>query len=197
MTLSNTGFSSASVDNFIIDSATLYRELTYDQTGGWTGILVGATSGGVKVSIKNKYRKMEVDGTGHMDVKDLNALESAQATASANVKEITIENLRLSINGNTRAALATEAPSGYKVIESKRYLESGDYIPNIAVVGVHNKTKQPVIFILDNALATSDSELEFKDGDEATIPLELQANATAEQLLADKFPWRTFHPGTA
>lgn len=196
MTLAQTGFTSTSVDSFIIDAATLYRELKYDQATGWTGVQIGATTGGVKVSIKNTYRKIDVDGTAHMDVQDLNVLSAAQATASASVKEITLENLRLSTNGKIREALPTEAPSGYKVIESKRYLEKSDYIDSVAVVGVHNKSKLPIIFILDNVLATSSSDLEFKDGDEAIIPLELQANASVEQLAADQFPWRTFYPDT-
>lgn len=194
MTLAQTGFTSSSVDSFIIDSATLYKNLTYSAENGFTGVQIGATTGGVKISIKNDYRKMDVDGTAHMDVKDLNVLSSAKATASANIKEITLENLRLSTNGKTRAALTTEAPSGYQVIESKRYLEEGDYIDNVAIVGIHNKTKLPVIFVLDNALATSELAPEFKDGDEATISLELQANATVEQLKNDQFPWRTFYP---
>ncbi len=194
MTLAQTGFTSSSVDSFIIDSATLYKNLTYSAENGFTGVQIGATTGGVKISIKNDYRKMDVDGTAHMDVKDLNVLSSAKATASANIKEITLENLRLSTNGKTRAALTTEAPTGYQVIESKRYLEEGDYITNVAIVGIHNKTKLPVIFVLDNALATSELAPEFKDGDEATISLELQANATVEQLKNDQFPWRTFYP---
>lgn len=113
---------------------------------------MGATSGGVEFNSELSYRKPEVDGAYVMDVVGLNVLESATASIKANLIELTAENLRRSINGTLEDAGEEDAPAGYKVIKQKRYLQEGDYIPSVAVAGIHNGTKQPVIVVLDNGL---------------------------------------------
>ncbi|WP_423986830.1 hypothetical protein, partial [Klebsiella michiganensis] len=125
----------------------------------FTGIPMGATSGGVEIKTELSYRKVEVDGAYIMDVVGLNVLESATATMKANLIELTAENLRRSLNATMTDATTDEAPAGYKIIKPKRYLEEGDYIPNMAVVGIHNGTKQPIIVALDNGLVKSGLEI--------------------------------------
>ena len=196
MGLPKTGYTKTTAENFIIDAATIFTDFKYEAGTGFTGTPLGATSGGVTVNIEQTYRKPEVDGTYIMDVVGLEFMESAKATVTASLKELTAENLRRSLNGTIAAAEAGEAPEGYKVIKTKRYVEDSDYIPTIAVVGIHNGTKKPIIFQLDNGLVTSPLELATEDNNEATVDQTITAHASYEQLAADEFPWKIFFPET-
>lgn len=197
MALAKTGYTSNTSKNYVIDAATVYTNVTYVEATGFAGTLHGATSGGVTVTIEQSYRDIEVDGTSHMKVKGNKVMESATASVTANVKEITAETIRKSLNGNLESAAAIDAPTGYKVITTKRYIEDADYLNNIAVVGRLSGTAEPVIFILDNALCTSGFEGSTEDNNEMVIEQVYEAHASVEQLLADEYPWRILFPTIA
>ncbi|WP_029276302.1 hypothetical protein [Carnobacterium jeotgali] len=194
MGLKKTGYSETTAKNYVINAATVYTDIKHTAADGFSGTLHGATSGGVTLSIEQAYRDVEVDGTTHMKVKGNKVLESATATVTANVKEITAETIRRSLNGAIVEAATEDAPAGYKVITTKRYLDDGDYINNIAVIGTLSGTNEPVIAILDNALCTSGLELATEDNGEAVIEQVYEAHASVDQLNADKFPWRILFP---
>ena len=197
MGLAKTGYTSTTSKNYVIDAATVYTNVTYVEATGFAGTLHGATSGGVTVTIEQSYRDIEVDGTSHMKVKGNKVMESATASVTANVKEITAETIRKSLNGSLASAAAIDAPTGYKVITTKRYIEDADYLNNIAVVGRLSGTAEPVIFILDNALCTSGFEGSTEDNNEMVIEQVYEAHASVEQLLADEYPWKILFPTIA
>jgi len=194
MALKKTGYSETTAKNYVINAATVYTSIAYEDVTGFTGTLHGATSGGVTLTVEQSYRDIEVDGTSHMKVKGNKVLESATATVTANMKEITAETIRQSLNGAIAEASGTDAPTGYKVITTKRYLDEGDYLNNIAVVGTLSGTNEPVIAILDNALCTSGLEMATEDNNETVIEQVYEAHATVDQLDADEFPWRILFP---
>lgn len=195
MALKKTGYSNTTAKNYLINAATIYTGVKYDDVAGdFTGTLHGATSGGVTLTVEQSYRDIEIDGTSHMKVKGNKVLESATATVTANMKELTAENIRKSLNGTIRKAEVGEAPEGYKVIETKRYLEDDDYIENMAIVGTLSGTDKPVIAILDNAISTGGLELGTEDNNEAVVEQTYEAHATVEQLDADQYPWRILFP---
>lgn len=195
MALKKTGYSNTTSKNYLINAATIYTGVKYDDVAGdFTGKLHGATSGGVTLTVEQSYRDIEIDGTSHMKVKGNKVLESATATVTANMKELTAENIRKSLNGTIREPEVGEAPEGYKVIETKRYLEDDDYIENMAIVGTLSGTDKPVIAILDNAISTGGLELGTEDNNEAVVEQTYEAHATVEQLDADQYPWRILFP---
>jgi len=196
MVLNKSGYSSTTAKNYIIDAAVVYTNVSFDSASGdFTGTLQGATSGGVTLTIEQSYRDIEVDGATKMKVKGNKVLESANATITANMKELTAENIRKSLNGLIRDATAEEAPAGYKVIESKLNIDDTDYISNMAVVGRLSGTNKPIIAILDNVLCTSGLELGTEDNNEAVVEQTYEAHATPEQLEAETFPWKILYPG--
>ncbi len=199
MPLATKGYTENTPKYYLIDAATVYKDVTYTEVGGFTGTLVGATSGGVNVKIEQNYRHPEVDGTAHVQgmVKGNTVLESAKATAVIPLKEITAENIRMGLNAAMRDALAAEAPTGYKVIETKREVEATDYLTNLAIVGRMAGTNNPIIVILDNPLCTGGVEIGTEDTGEAIVELTHEAHATAAQLAADTFPWRILFPAIA
>lgn len=196
MALKRTGYSQTTADNYLINAATVFTGVKYTAEEGFTGELHGATSGGVTLTIEQTYRDIEVDSTSHMKLKGNKVLEAATATATANMKEITAETIRRSLNGTITDAEDGEAPLGYKVIRTKRMLEDSDYLENIAIVGTLSGTNEPVIAILDNALCTSGLELGTEDNNEAVIEQTYEAHASVEQLDRDEFPWRILYPDT-
>ncbi len=197
MALKKTGYTEKTSKNYLINAATVYTDVTYTEGAGFTGTLHGATSGGVTLTIEQAYRDIEVDGTSHKKVKNNKVLEAANAYITANLKEITAESIKQSLNGAIKDAAAGEAPTGYKVVTTKRYLEDGDYIGNMAVVGTLSGTNEPVIAILDNVISTGGLELATEDNNEAIIEQTFEAHATVEQLDADEFPWKILFPTVA
>ena len=197
MTLKKTGYTEKTSKNYLINAATVYTDVTYAQGDGFTGTLHGATSGGVTLTIEQTYRDIEVDGTSHTKLKGNKVLESAFASATVNLKEVTAESIRQSLNGAIETAATTEAPTGYKVITTKRYLEDTDYIANMAIVGTLSGTNEPVIAILDNVISTGGLELATEDNNETVIEQTFEAHATVEQLDADEFPWKILFPTVA
>lgn len=194
MALAKSGFGKNSAESFVVDAGVIYKNLKWSKEEGFTGELLGATNGGVEVTTEKKYRKIEVDGTAVMDVKGLNVVESAQATFKANLKELTAENLILSMNG--KEVKTDEYGDGVRVIEDRYLVVDGDYIDNMAVVGFLSGTGEPIIFMLDNVLITSPVSLKTEDGSEAELELTGQANGTYEQLQQRKSPYRIIYPKT-
>lgn len=197
--LQKTGYMADTPEKYLIDAATLYKNLAYDATSGtYTGELVGATNGGVEIDITQKYRDVEVDGTYWTPVKGNKALSSTEVVAKTSIKEFTAETLRLSINGTSRTVSdVNEAPKGYEIVEGKRYVEAEDYIDNLAVVGKISGSNRPIIFMLDNCLATAGAKIKTEDDKEAEIPVEFTAHADYDQLSNDVLPYRIVFPTSA
>lgn len=194
MAFKKTGYSSTTAKQYLINAATVYTEVTYEKLSGFTGTLHGATSGGVTVTIEQSYRDIDVDGTSHTKVKGNKVLESAFASATVNLKEITAESIRQSLNGEVTTADASVAPTGYKVITTKRYVEDTDYVANMAIVGTLSGTNEPVIVILDNVISTGGLEIATEDNNETVIEQTFEAHASVDQLDADEFPWKILFP---
>lgn len=195
--IAKTGYTAGTADKYVIDAAVVYTGLEYSAEGGFVGNLIGATTGGVTVTIEPTYRDIEVDGARHVKAKGNTVLQSTKGTVLAHFKELTAETLKLAINGTLRDATIAEAPAGYKVIETKRYITAGDYIDNIAFVGRISGTDKPIIAILDNVLTTSALPLATEDGKEVVIDVTFEAYATYDQISLDKYPWRIFYPEVA
>lgn len=194
--LAKTAYQSDTPKKYLIDAATLYKNLTFDATTQlFSGELIGATNGGIEIDLEQKYRDVEVDGTYWTTVKGNKVLSSTSASAKTSIKEFTAETLRLSINGEAKLVTdPNEAPTGYSVVTGKRYVEDADYIDNVGMVGKLSGTNKPIIVIFDNVLATAGAKIKTEDDKEAEIPVELQAHASYDQLVNDELPYRIYFP---
>ncbi|WP_421432749.1 hypothetical protein [Streptococcus suis] len=197
-----TGYTASTPKHYLINAGAIYKNLAWNPTGGkdskgqWEGELLGATSGGNKVTIEQNYRVVEVDGVFTAAVGQ-KVLESQTAKLETNVKEITAENIRLAINGEITEADGTDAPTGYKVISGKAKLENDDYIANLGIVGTMSGTNDPIIVIIDNALCTSGLDFETKDNEEAVISMTFEAHASEGQVEDLSLPCRIYFPSIA
>lgn len=192
-----TGYTVDTPKNYLVDAGAIYKNIEWDAAGKkWKGELLGATSDGNKVSIVTTYRTIEVDGV-FTPAKGQKIIDKAEATLEVNVKEITAENIRLALNGKKEIGNGTENPAGWDIVQLKDRLEDGDYIDNIALVGVMSGSKKPIIVVLYNALCTSGLEFDTKDNSEAVITMKFEAHANAEDVANRVAPVKIFYPNAS
>ncbi|MDW5300756.1 MAG: Ig-like domain-containing protein [Sedimentibacter sp.] len=196
--IKGTGYTASTPDYYLLHSASVWLNVTYDEALGkfQAERCLGATVGGVKLIVENTIRQIEVDGVFAPAVGQ-DVLDGTTARMEATVKELTADLLTLSINGTKRAALSTEAPTGYQVVEPKNKIELTDYISNIAVVGKLSGSDQPMIAILYNTISTGGLNMETKDKGEAGVPIVLNARVPADDVENVGGAYKLFFPPKA
>jgi len=186
-----TGVSAKTPENILFGAGTIHKNLKY-ATGTWNfdASIIGATSGGSKLTITPEVTTVELDGA-LVKAKGLDVKTGETATMEINFAELNKDILKVATMGKA----GTSADTNYDVIESKESIESGDYFDNIAFVGKTLDGKN-VIAILDNALCTSGMELEGKNKEAGVIALTFESYAELTSDL-DKLPWHIYYPVAA
>lgn len=188
----SSGITENTPKNVMLGAGTIHKGLTF-ATDKWNfqESLVGATSGGTKVTIKPEYMDVAVDGA-LVKVKGLTQKVGETAVMETNIVEVTPEILKMTLVG--KESTATEK-KGYNEITSKARIEEGDYIENLAYVGKTIDGK-PIIIIFDNALCTSGFEIEGKNKESAVLKatFECYADLTPE---CDTLPYHIYYPTPA
>lgn len=149
--------------------------------------LIGATSGGNKLSIVPEILTVEVDGA-LVKVKGLDFKQGETAKLETNLVEITPELLKTTVIGK----LVESNIEGYDLIESKSSIESGDYYENLGFVGKKGDGT-PIIIIFDNALCTSGFEDDAKNKDKAVIKCTFECYQEPTEDLS-KLPYHIYYP---
>lgn len=187
--LKSSGITADTPKNIMLGAGTIHKGLTL--TGGkWNfeESLIGATSGGSKVSIKPEFLDIEVDGA-LVKVKGLQQKIGETATMEVNFVEMTPELLKMAVVGDETESTDFE---GYNEITSRARIQESDYIENLGYVG--KKTDgTPVIIIFDQAICTSGFETEGKNKEAGVFvgTFECVADISPE---ADTLPWRILYP---
>lgn len=182
------GVTAETTKNILFGAGTIHRGLKH--TGGTWNFeesLVGATSGGSKLSIVPEVYDVPVDGADVL-VKGLRVKTGEKATLEVNFIELSTDVIAAAAMG----VLGESDVTGYDMIESKPDIEVGDYWDNIAFVG-KMLNNQPVIAILDNALCTTGFETEGKNKEGAVGKYTFECHADASGDM-DKLPWRIYYP---
>lgn len=161
-------------------------------SAGWNfdSTIVGATSGGSKLSIIPEITNVEVDGA-YVKTKGLAAKTGETASLEVNFIEITKDIIKASTFG--KEGTSADA-TNYDVIESESDLSEGSYWENVAFVG---KTLEGdnIIAILDNAIITSGFEREGKSKEGAVGKYTFECYADIETATdLDKLPWHIYYP---
>jgi len=187
--LKSSGITAKTPENIMLGAGTIHKGLALTD-GKWNfeESLIGATSGGSKVSIVPEFTQIEVDGA-LVKVKGLNPKTGETATMEVNFVEMTPELLKMATVGEVAVSTDYE---GYTEITSKPRIEEGDYIENLAYIGKKIDGK-PIIIIFDWAICTSGFSTEGKNKEAGvfTGTFECVADVTPE---ADTLPWRILYP---
>ena len=183
-----TGVSVNTPKNILFGAGTIHKNLKYSGNAwNFAESLMGATSGGSKLSIIPEVTKVPVDGA-LVAVKGLSVKTGETATMEINFAELT-KNI---IKAATLGADGTSEDATFDAIVSKADIAEGDYFDNIAFVG---KTLggQNVIAILEGALCTSGFEQEGKNKEGAVGKYTFECHADLDSDL-DTLPWKIYYP---
>lgn len=151
--------------------------------------LIGATSGGSKVTITPEVTDIDIDGA-LVAVKGLRVKTGEKATIEVNFAEMTPEVLAMTTIGKINADAT--GYTGYSEVVSKAQIEEGDYIENFAYVG--KKTDgTPIIIIFEQCICTSGFEVEGKNKEAGTFAgtFECVADISPD---CDTLPWHILYP---
>lgn len=186
--LKNHGVTESTPKNIMLGAGTIHKGLKFAE-GKWNFAesLIGATSGGNKLTITPEITTVEVDGA-LVKVKGLDFKTGEVAKLETNLIEITPELLKMTVIGQ----LGESSVEGYDVIESKADIEEGDYFENFGFVG--KKTDgTPIIVILDNALCTSGFEGEGKNKEATVVKCTFECYQEVDADLG-KLPYHIYYP---
>lgn len=174
--------------NILFGAGTIHKGLKYEGSAwNFEASIVGATSGGSKLSIVPEVTKVEVDGA-LVAAKGLSVKTGETATMEVNFIELTEDIIKAATFGK----LGNSEDATYDLIESKAAIEEGDYWDNIAFVGQTLEGKK-IIAILGNAICTSGFEQEgkSKEGTIGKYTFESHAELTSD---LDTLPWQIYYP---
>ena len=149
--------------------------------------VLGATSGGNKLSIMSEITQIEVDGA-LVKVKGLTQKQGETGTLETNLAQHTKESFIRSIIGKEQETLI----KGYAQLTTKALIEASDYLENIAYVGTMSDGTECII-IMENALCTSGFELEAKNKETAVLKATFECNADFDDAH-DTLPIYIFVP---
>ena len=182
-----TGVTENTPKNILFGAGTIHKGLKYSTTWNFEETLVGATSGGSKLSIIPEVTKVEVDGA-LVAVKGLSVKTGETATMEINFIELTKDIIKAATFGKD----GTSEDATYDLIEGKAQIVEGDYFENIAFVG-QTLDGRKVIAILDNALCTSGFEQEGKNKEGTIGKYTFECHANLDSDL-DTLPWHIYYP---
>lgn len=185
------GITSTTPGNIVLGAGTIHRGLkNTDGTWNFAESLIGATSGGTKISIVPEIKDIEVDGA-LVKVKGLAVKIGETATMETNMVELTADWIKTAVIGQE----GTSDITGYDVIESKAQIENGDYIEDFGFIG-KKLDGTPVIIIFDYALCTSGFEHEGKNKENGVFKATFECYADLSGGT-DKLPYHIYMPTKA
>lgn len=183
-----TGVSTETPKNVLFGAGTIHKNLKYaDGSWNFAESIIGATSGGSKLTITPEFVDVEADGALVL-VKGLKVKTGETASMEINLLELTKEIIKSSLIGQD----GTSDDTNFDLIESKADLEEGDYFENIAFVG-RKLDGENIIVILDNALCTSGLEAEGKNKEGAVGTYTFECHADLDSDL-DTLPYHIYYP---
>ena len=183
------GVTTTTPDNVLFGAGTYMKGLKWNtakQT--WDGTIIGATSGGGKLSIEGEYVDIELDGALVL-VKGLTVKQGGKASIEVNMAEINGDVIKMGTNFKEGISDA----NGYSMYVDKPNIEEGDYIDGFGFVGKTANGKKDIIVIFESALCKSAFEAESKNKENSVLKLTLEAYAENEGDL-DTIPVKIYYP---
>lgn len=187
--LKSSGITADTPKNIMLGAGTIHKNFKLtDGVWNFNESLIGATSGGSKLSIVPEITDIEVDGA-LVAVKGLRQKTGEKATIEVNFVEMTPDLLKMCVVGDVGTSVDYE---GYSEITSRAKIQEDDYIENFAYVG-RKMDGTPIIIIFEQCICTSGLEIEGKNKEAGTFKgtFECVADLTPE---ADTLPWRILYP---
>lgn len=184
------GITAETPQNVLLGAGTYMKNLKFTD-GKWTGDILGATSGGGKISIVGEFYDIPVDGA-LVKVKGLTVKNGGKVTVEATFAEISTDVMKM-------ATLFEEAESdadGFQMLKDKAAITAGDYVDGFGFIGKTANGAKDIIVVIESALCTSGLEIEPKNKEAAVVKLTMEAYAENEGDL-DTLPVKIYYPTAA
>lgn len=180
------GITTETVKRFFVDAGAVY--VNY---GLGNERLLGATRDGNEFVVEQEVREIPVDGAKG-PLKGARRIVNVYARITANLIEMTAENFLLALPGADATAYPDDVSKTHDSIRRIRNIQLTDYVDNIALVGTISGSDQPIICIVENALADGNLQLSTADNDEAALTIQFTAHFDPADL--DTEPWEVRYP---
>lgn len=169
-----------------------YKNLKW-QTSAWDGTVLGATSGGGKITIEEEFLDAELDGAG-VKIKGAKAKVGETATMEINFTEIRGDIIATGLHMKKES---DSKVTGYDKYTSQDSIDDATaYLENVAFVGELNSGKNAIV-IFENAFCTGSLELEPKNKEQATYAQTYEAHAPVTQEGLYHLPITMYFPSDA
>lgn len=185
------GFNSTTAEKLLLGAGAFFKDYdpATDTPATAVAKLIGATQGGGSFSAIPTVRKIEIDGVKG-SAKGLQVIDEWVVTLTSNVKEVSVESLKLALGA--AKSEETTTPTGYAKITAKSDIEDVDYLTNLTWVGTLSGSDKPVIIVVKNALSINGLNLTVADKSEAVVPITVTGNYDAADL--DTPPFEIYYP---
>lgn len=130
---------------------------------------IGATSGGGSFSVTPEFMNIaeNLDGA-RMKIKGLMRITNVEVMLTTTIKEITKDNLALSM-----AATTVSVQNG-SLLKPRFNLELTDYLENIVWVGTMTGSDNLLVIVMENVLNTSGMTISFEDKGTGSIEVQFE-----------------------
>lgn len=192
MALPKHGITAATPSNIPFGAGTWFRDLKWGAETGWTGTVLGATSGGSSIKIVNEIKDIEIDGALALAM-GLAIMQGGSGEAEVNFAELNSNILKYTTLGEVLSDGDLGYVEGFDCIQTKTAIVAGDYVENLGFVGYTADQSKMIIVILDYALCKSGFQLDPKNKENSVVKATFTAYGDIDTDL-DKVPIRIYWP---
>ena len=192
MALAKHGITADTPSNIPLGAGAWFKGLKYEAESGWTGTVLGATSGGSSIKITPEVKDIEIDGALAL-AKGLAVMQGGTGEAEVNFAEINADILKYTTLGEVLQSGDTGYVEGFDCIQTKNAIVEGDYIENLGFVGYTADQSKQIIVILDYALCKSGFQLDPKNKENSVVKATFTAYGGIDTDL-DRVPIRIYYP---
>ena len=188
------GITQNTPSNIPLGAGTWFKNLEFTE-GGWTGTVLGATSGGSSIKITPEVLNIEVDGAMAL-AKGLAVMQGGTGEAEVNFAEINKDILAMTTLGEVISDGSGDSVEGFDCIQTKNAITEGDYVQNLGFVGYTADQTKQIIMIMDYALCTSGLQFDSKNKENTVVKATFTAYGGIDTDL-DRVPIRIYYPKEA
>ena len=192
MALAKHGITKGTPSNIPLGAGTWFKGLKYEESTGWTGTVLGATSGGSSIKITPEVLDIEVDGASVL-AKGLAVMQGGTGEAEVNFAELNKDILAMTTLGEVISAESEHYVEGFDCIMTKNAITEGDYVENLGFVGYTADKSKQIIIIIESALCKSGFQLDPKNKENSVVKATFTAYGDMDTDL-DRVPIRIYYP---
>lgn len=195
MALAKHGITKDTPSNIPLGAGTWFKGLKYEEGTGWTGTVLGATSGGSSIKLAPEVLDIEIDGALALAM-GLAVMQGGSGEAEVNFAELNADILKMTTLGEILTSESDNYVEGFDCIQTKSAIVAGDYVENLGFVGYTADKSKQIIVIMDYALCKSGFQIDPKNKENAVIKATFTAYGDIDTDL-DRVPVRIYYPKTA